>query len=83
MKLKSATTVTLSEQDVMQMKGWLSAMEVSKRIHKHVSNIYRAIRKNELQGMRVGSHWYVSISSLVKYLGPAAAMFDIQKGRNK
>jgi hypothetical protein len=81
MTLKRTTTITLSEADVMQMKGWLSAMEVSRRIHKHISNVYRAIRKNELQGMRVGSHWYVSISSLMKYLGPAAAMFDIAKAK--
>lgn len=81
MSLKSVSTVKLSEQDVMEMKGWLSAMEVSKRIHKHVTNVYRAINKKELQGMRVGSHWYVSVASLVKYLGPAAQMFDITKAK--
>jgi len=54
---------------------------VSRRIHKHISNVYRAIRKKELQGIRVGSHWYVSYASLVKYLGPAAAMFDLAKAK--
>jgi len=81
MKLKSTTAVKLSEQDVMEMKGWLSAMEVSRRIHKHISNVYRAIRKKELQGIRVGSHWYVSYASLIKYLGPAATMFDLAKAK--
>jgi hypothetical protein len=55
------------EAQALAKKGYLPALEVARRISKSKPVIYAWIKGGKVQGVRIGSHWYVLWSSVLDY----------------
>lgn len=60
------------ELELMHEAGYISAAEAAVAIcRKNVSSIHRMVQRGDVGGTRVGVHWYVSVSDLLKrFNGP-------------
>lgn len=62
----------------MREKGFISASEAAKAIGKSIYTIYRWESEGRIKGMTIAEHRFVSIDSLIGYLGTdAAAMLGL------
>ena len=57
----------------MREKGFISASEAAKAVGKSIYTIYRWETEGRIKGMTVAEHRFVSVDSLVGYLGIEAA----------
>lgn len=63
----------------MLSRGFASAMEVSRLLGIHVTNVYRLAQNGHVKAVRVGPAWYIELDSLATYArrhGPA--LTDVQ-----
>lgn len=66
-----------SQVEIMHGAGFLTAAEAASLIGaKHVGTIHRMVKREELVGERVGTHWYVSASSLVSSVAASGVMTE-------
>lgn len=58
-----------TQEEMMLAKGYAPAKTVAEKMGRHVATVYRMAEKGELLEMTVGHSRYISILSVVKYLG--------------
>jgi excisionase family DNA binding protein len=62
-----------AQTDTLKDKGFVPAAEAARRTGVTVYTIYRWVNDKKIDGFQVATHWFVSLASLVKHLGPKAA----------
>jgi hypothetical protein len=57
----------------MRLRGYVTPQEVATRTNRTVQSVLSLLRRERLQGTRIGRAWYVSWASVLRYLGPEGA----------
>lgn len=57
----------MKQEEVLAKSGWMSSAQAARLLKRTVYTIYRLIKKGEIDGLRLGGHWYVKQESLKAY----------------
>lgn len=67
----------MSQADIMHAAGFFTAQETADVIGaSYLGNVHRMVKKGTLHGERVGTHWYVQVSSLLEWAHESPTMLD-------
>lgn len=63
--------------EIMHEAGFVTAAEAASLIGaKHVGTIHRMVKREELTGERVGTHWYIQAASLARSVSASFVMHE-------
>jgi excisionase family DNA binding protein len=55
------------EKDQLASKGYIPAKDAAEKIGKSTQTIYYWLEQKKVEGVRIGTHWYVKETSLAAY----------------
>jgi excisionase family DNA binding protein len=58
---------------VEEQPRWLTPLETSKLLRKHVGTVYRLLEAGQLPGRKVAGSWYVDAAELERLLNASDA----------
>jgi len=56
-----------SQKEILADKGYISASEVAQKVGRSLQTVYSWIDEKRIEAVRIDTHWYVKMTSLVSY----------------